>query len=1058
MPARTPQLAKLARPRLPGVLIRERLFAQLDGTSGPTVVWVEGPPGAGKTTLVSSWLEARKRPAVWIQIDAGDTDPAAFFFYLREAARALAPRARVPLYSRAFQSDLAGFARRFFRQLFSELPPTAALILDNVHEIGCSGPVIELLPVAAEEVSPGMSMVAMSRMQPPAVWARLLAHGALTTIDAEQLRLTPQETAEIASASGRLSLDQVARAHRESGGWVAGVRLIVEALRRGVAAEDGRGEAARETLFAYFATQVFDRATPATQRVLMATALFPRFDAAMASATSGESGAADILEQLYRARMFTDRRGAPPYTYEMHALFREFLLARLRAQTDQGQLRGLQSRAAALLEAAGYRAEAFSLYGSAANWDQAARIVLIEAESLLDQGRWRTLLDWVNALPVRHSDELPWLQYWRGMALMSTDLGTARLILARAGAAFARRGDYVGASLSAAGVLEGYFFEYDDLTPVDESLDTILAALERRPRFTSASAELAVYSAALIGLVFRRPGDDSLQAVIERVGQLLHEELTVNRRLAAAQFLLNACYSTGDFERGNMLAREVERLAADENVSEMIRYQAYDPLVFYWFISGEYEKAKIALDRAVSLGSHLPQPTLQVDLWMMACFLAIQRRDFAAAQRALEEIKASSSARRGSDRQFYLVARAWFDATRGDLDAAIQAGVQAAGLADAKGVALWRLIVRLPLVLALLLARRHDDAARVLNEADALLEVSPFGYPDTAFRMLRAVWLLRTGVADPRQAVTDLFSLVATRDHGPILNRFALLMPELCAAALAMNAEVSLVKGLIGRFGWPPPALNADRWPWRVRILTLGVFEIEREGEAVKFRGKAPRRVLEVLKVLIAYGGRDVHRQQLVDALWPDEEGDAGHAALEVAIARLRKLLGRPEMILVRNEQLSINADLVWVDCLALEEVVVSDAEAGERTALLLGLYKGDFLPSDGDASWSVRTRLRLRASFVRTVSALAASLETEEQWQRALELYDRGLRIDDLAEEFYQGIMRCCLYLDRIAEGMSAYRRMRQNLSIVLGIAPSSVSQALARRLATARPGNAPQ
>ena len=61
-------LAKLSPPRLFDVVSRERLFVAIDGLIAHPVIWLQGPPGAGKTSLVASYLEARSRGALWYQV------------------------------------------------------------------------------------------------------------------------------------------------------------------------------------------------------------------------------------------------------------------------------------------------------------------------------------------------------------------------------------------------------------------------------------------------------------------------------------------------------------------------------------------------------------------------------------------------------------------------------------------------------------------------------------------------------------------------------------------------------------------------------------------------------------------------------------------------------------------------------------------------------------------------------------------------------------------------------------------------------------------------------
>ena len=322
-------------------------------------------------------------------------------------------------------------------------------------------------------------------------------------------------------------------------------------------------------------------------------------------------------------------------------------------------------------------------------------------------------------------------------------------------------------------------------------------------------------------------------------------------------------------------------------------------------------------------------------------------------------------------------------------------------------------------------------------------------------------WKLRR--PDARALLAGAFAAPRARQFYDSFDTNPRFGATMCALALEHGIETEFVRRIIEIHRMAPPPEAGPAWPWPLRIETLGAFVLTRAGASLPVHGKAQKRPLELAKALVAFGGRGVDKQRLVDALWSEAEADAGPAALDMAISRLRKLVGAAEAIVIEDGKVGFNPSLVWIDVWAFDRDIEAlqtalhdepdSARAAELGWRVLSLYRGAFLDNEAPQRWMLAARDRLRHRFLRSLSDLGRRHERDARWADAVALYERGIEADTLAEDLYRRLMRCHLAQGQPAEAARVYRRCRDMLSVQLGIPPSSETEALFQSIY--RPGD---
>ena len=237
-------------------------------------------------------------------------------------------------------------------------------------------------------------------------------------------------------------------------------------------------------------------------------------------------------------------------------------------------------------------------------------------------------------------------------------------------------------------------------------------------------------------------------------------------------------------------------------------------------------------------------------------------------------------------------------------------------------------------------------------------------------------------------------------------------------------------------------------------ISVLGPVEVRRDGLVIAVpAGKTS----ELLVRLALDAGRPVRTDRLREDLWGEDSARTSRNTVQSKIAKLRRALGDPPVVISGDGGYTLVVDPLAVDALAALTAAPKAAElfdsgddrgAADLCATALQMFPDDVLATAGDGDWVIPHRARLDTARLQLIETACSAL---------LRLGDPNAVIGDLEaavttypyQESLWALLITALYrAGRQADALETYQRVRQRLADELGLDPGPQLQRLEQQI----------
>ena len=390
---------KLHLPSLPFDYVkRDALMAMFEEKANVGHVHLlQSAPGYGKSLTLAQWFylkKQQKKKVAWLALDPKENDPKRFVTYLTSAiysADTILAKGALE----ALESEKS--AEEVFQLLLNEISDVKEdvyLALEDLHHLN-DPEVMGLLAQLIHYKPCNLRLYLTSRKETNLACARLITQNKLVVIDERELQFTQQETLNWLAKQNYTDPQSslVAKVRDWSQGWVSGL-ILMQKIQPDLNAVALVGD---ETLLRdYFSQEWQEQLDDEEKRICQQLAIVGSACAEYLDVAFEQTDSALILKRLLAKHVFVTESKSQNGWVQLHVM----LHATLQDKQDQSYLEHIYLNACDWLYGQNKHYAAVEMALRIEDKQQAANLLELVAENMIEEQGIAQLLSWKQQLPI----------------------------------------------------------------------------------------------------------------------------------------------------------------------------------------------------------------------------------------------------------------------------------------------------------------------------------------------------------------------------------------------------------------------------------------------------------------------------------------------------------------------------------------------------------------------------------------------------------------------------------------------------------------------------------